>query len=94
MKELRGILVSHHDEVGDSNYGMGAARWQLHSYNTAGMGEPWNYMLTITYFLREDNNCPPFLDENHPVNKRYKNDAGNKRYNPKFLVETENFVAI
>jgi len=45
MKEFRGILVSHHDEVGEAIMEWEQQRWQLNSYNIARMGEPWNYIV-------------------------------------------------
>jgi hypothetical protein len=49
MKEWRCIQVGNHDDVGKAIAEWEQAGWQLHSYNTAGMGGSWNY--TVNHYL-------------------------------------------
>ena len=41
--------VGHHDDVGRAIAEWEAQGWQLHTYNTAGMGGAWNY--TVNHYL-------------------------------------------
>jgi hypothetical protein len=42
MKQYRCIQVDHHDSVGKAIEEWESQGWQLHTYNTAGMGEGFN----------------------------------------------------
>ncbi len=49
MKECRGILANHHDEVGRAITEWEQQGWRLNSYSTAGMGGAFNY--TVNHYL-------------------------------------------
>jgi hypothetical protein len=49
LKEWQCIVVGHHNNVGKTIADWEAQGWQLHTYNTAGMGGTWNY--TVNHYL-------------------------------------------